>query len=920
MKGILSWKRRPYVSRVGIFLIAVTLIAGMVGCGNGGGGDGETESIAMVAAGSGGHIIGLKSDGTVVAAGNDTYGECNIDSWTDIIHVAAGHWHTVGVKADGTVTATGWNDYGQCDVAGWTDIVQVAAGLFHTVGLKSDGTVVATTISKPSDDDGQCDVADWTDIAQVSAAFIHTVGLKADGTVVAAGRNYPGQGDVSEWTDITQVAAGYYHMVGLKSDGTAIAVGANWTHQCDVDSWTDIVQVAACSDTFGLKSDGTVVNVYGYNVGGWTDIIQITANGWYTVGLKSDGSVVAQGDKLWGQCAVDGWTDIDQIAACGAYTVGVKFDGTTVTGGAWDCEHVKWPVDVGNWTQIVGVAGSMSHTVGLRSDGTVVGEGWLCWRDHGQLEVRDWVDIIQVAAGGEWYKAHTVGLKSDGTVVATGCNDYGQCDVGNWTDIIQVAAGLCHTVGLRSDGTVVATTIGDPFCDYGQCDVTDWKDIVQVAAGYIHTVGVKADGTVVATTIGDPSYDYGQCDVTDWTDIVQVAAGFYHTVGLKADGTVVATTIVVPTTISEPSEDYGQCDVADWTDIIQVAAGDYHTVGLRSDGTVVAAGIGAELYKWNLGTTRHDLNISSTTGGSVTAPGEGVFTYGAGTVANLVAEPEEGYQFVRWTGDTGTVDRINARSTTVAMWGDYVVTAEFAMPPIRYNLNVGTTAGGSVVAPGEGTFSNERGTVVELVAEPEEGYQFVNWTGDVETVADVDSPSTTVSIDGDYYIRANFAAVEVVGIGVTVGDWIKVEYEVTGWPAGEPYPEWLKLEFLTIEGTNATVLVTMHMSDGTEQSDTASTDIGEGGGEAFGLAGFVMPPDLTTGDSVYLTGYGDVTIDGETARTYAGAERTVVYASLSQYGVQLTHYWDQETGVMVEASSTQDDTTVTAAVTETNLW
>jgi uncharacterized repeat protein (TIGR02543 family) len=36
MKGILSWERRHYVSRLGIFLIAVTLIAGMSGCGGGG--------------------------------------------------------------------------------------------------------------------------------------------------------------------------------------------------------------------------------------------------------------------------------------------------------------------------------------------------------------------------------------------------------------------------------------------------------------------------------------------------------------------------------------------------------------------------------------------------------------------------------------------------------------------------------------------------------------------------------------------------------------------------------------------------------------------------------------------------------------------------------------------------------------------
>jgi len=254
------------------------------------------------------------------------------------------------------------------------------------------------------------------------------------------------------------------------------------------------------------------------------------------------------------------------------------------------------------------------------------------------------------------------------------------------------------------------------------------------------------------------------------------------------------------------------------------------------------------------------------------------------------------------------------------MWGDYVITANFAMPPIRYNLNVDSTAGGSVVAPGEGTFSNDRGTVVELVVEPEEGYQFVNWTGDVETVADVDSPSTTVSTDGDYYIRANFAAVEVDGIGVTVGDWIKVEYEITAWPTGEPYPEWLKLEFLSIEGTSATVLVTMHMSDGTEQSDTASMDIGEGGGEAFGLAGFVVPRNVTTGDSVYVSGYGHLTITGETTRTYAGAERTVAYASFSEYGVQMTYYWDRQTGVMVEASSTQDGMTVTARATETNMW
>ena len=37
--------------------------------------------------------------------------------------VAAGGGHTVGLKDDGTVVAVGDSDDGQCDVGGWTDII-----------------------------------------------------------------------------------------------------------------------------------------------------------------------------------------------------------------------------------------------------------------------------------------------------------------------------------------------------------------------------------------------------------------------------------------------------------------------------------------------------------------------------------------------------------------------------------------------------------------------------------------------------------------------------------------------------------------------------------------------------------------------------------------------------------------------------
>ena len=258
------------------------------------------------------HTVGLKADGTVVAAGSYSCGQYDVSGWRDIVAVAAGIFHTVGLKADGTVAAAGWNDDGQCDVSGWRDIVAVAAGTEHTVGLRADGTVVTVG----ANEEGQCDVSGWRDIVAVSAGDSYTVGLRADGTVVAVGYNEYGQCDVSDWTDIVAVAAEWVHTVGLKADGTVVAVGYNVDGQCDVSDWTDIVAVAAgWVHTVGLKADGTVVTV-GANeegqcdVSGWRDIVAVAAGTEHTVGLKADGTVAAVGDNYFGQCEVSGWRNI----------------------------------------------------------------------------------------------------------------------------------------------------------------------------------------------------------------------------------------------------------------------------------------------------------------------------------------------------------------------------------------------------------------------------------------------------------------------------------------------------------------------------------------------------------------------------------------------------------------------------------
>jgi hypothetical protein len=156
---------------------------------------------------------------------------------------------------------------------------------------------------------------------------------------------------------------------------------------------------------------------------------------------------------------------------------------------------------------------------------------------------------------------------------------------------------------------------------------------------------------------------------------------------------------------------------------------------------------------------RYDLTASSTEGGSVTTPGEGVFTYGEASVVGLAAEAEENYQFVEWTGDVNTVADVYSASTTITMNGDYSITASFEeISSFQYDLTTFSTEGGSVTEPGEGVFTYDGGTVVDLVATPDEGYQFDEWTGDVDTIVDIEADVTTITINGDYSITANFVA------------------------------------------------------------------------------------------------------------------------------------------------------------------
>lgn len=200
----------------------------------------------------------LSADGTVIAAGDNNFGQCDVEDWSDIVSIDVGDYHTVGLKADGTVVAVGKNSEKQCDVGEWKDIIAISAGYGYTVGLKKDGTVVATNFTQAN---GKGDVGDWKDIVAISAGEQHTVGLRADGTVVATGAQSEGRCDVGAWTDVVSISAGGSLTVGLTADGTVLTTNGT---ACN---WKDVAAVSAGESAYAyLRSDGTVTDTYLWDI------------------------------------------------------------------------------------------------------------------------------------------------------------------------------------------------------------------------------------------------------------------------------------------------------------------------------------------------------------------------------------------------------------------------------------------------------------------------------------------------------------------------------------------------------------------------------------------------------------------------------------------------------------------------------
>ncbi len=194
-----------------------------------------------------------------------------------------------------------------------------------------------------------------------------------------------------------------------------------------------------------------------------------------------------------------------------------------------------------------------------------------------------------------------------------------------------------------------------------------------------------------------------------------------------------------------------------------------------------------------------------------TEPLEGTHTYVKGTEVTVTATPDEGWYFDGWTGDHENANR----EITIIIDDNKILTANF--DEIREGEQVLTinVDGEGTTEPKPGDHIYDKGEEVTIKGIPEEGWYFVEWTGDHEGTED----KLTITMDEDKEVTAHFAiheytlTVNVEGEGTTdpeegihsyeKGDIVTVE--------ATPAEDWIFVEWIGDEvGTDTTIEINMY--------------------------------------------------------------------------------------------------------------
>ncbi len=248
------------------------------------------------------------------------------------------------------------------------------------------------------------------------------------------------------------------------------------------------------------------------------------------------------------------------------------------------------------------------------------------------------------------------------------------------------------------------------------------------------TITMDSNKTVVA------NFTQSSGGETTYTLTVNVSPTGAGTVSLNpSGGTYTAGTQVTLTAAANSGYEF-----SNWSGDVSGSSSTI-TITMDSNKTVTA-----NFTQTGGGGTTYTLLVSIEPSGAGTVslnPSGGVYT--AGTVVQLTAIPNSGYQFDGWSGNlTGTQN-----PTTITMNSNKTVTANFSQVTQTYTLttSVSPTGAGTVsLNPSGGVYT--AGTQVTLTATANSGYVFSSWSGDLTGTTN----PATITMDSNKTVTANF--------------------------------------------------------------------------------------------------------------------------------------------------------------------
>lgn len=319
--------------------------------------------------------------------------------------------------------------------------------------------------------------------------------------------------------------------------------------------------------------------------------LRVAAGAYFSLALKSDGTVWSWGSNQTGQLGdgtttnksqptlITGLTDIVAIFSGNNHSLALKDDGTVWAWGyngqgqLGDDTTIQRnsPVQVLALSNIVSIAGGGDHNLALKSDGTVWAWGY---NDNGQLgdgttiqrttpvQVSGLANITSIAA-----RSHNLALRNDGSVWAWGPNTFGQLGDGTTTQrntpievpglsgIIDIAVGSGDiSFALKDDGTVKSWglnnwgSLGDGTTTkrYSPVQVTGLSSVVDIKGGYHGGTALKEDGSVWAWGLNDSgrlgdgttTTSYIPVQVLNMSNVSEISSSYRHTLAIKDDGTI----------------------------------------------------------------------------------------------------------------------------------------------------------------------------------------------------------------------------------------------------------------------------------------------------------------------------------------------------------------------------------------------